>query len=112
MPVLCYRLRLGFLFGHRLVHLVHVGRRPGRRWEVVLEVVRSAPDEIVVVAGWDERSDWFRNLAAAPAVEVRSGATRWTAPRHPRAWKRLALGVPAAPATAGSRLRAIAFRPA
>ncbi|MGC7098422.1 nitroreductase family deazaflavin-dependent oxidoreductase [Amycolatopsis lurida] len=134
-PILGYRARLGFLFGHRLAYLVHTGRKSGRRREVVLEVVRYAPGEIVVVAGWGTRSDWFRNLEAAPAVKVQSGFNTWTAPahqlldeaetlhlledyrsRHPRAWKRLApiLGVPEDPRSGGdalTRLRAVAFHP-
>lgn len=45
----------------------------------MLEVVRYDPltQESVVVSGWGERADWYRNLAAHPAVEVRTGHDRY-----------------------------------
>ncbi|GAB3562319.1 nitroreductase family deazaflavin-dependent oxidoreductase [Amycolatopsis endophytica] len=136
-PVPLYRLGFGPLFGHRLVYLAHRGRKSGRRREVILEVVRfdARLPEVVVVSGWGERADWYRNIQAAPALEVRISARRWAEPRqrvleqdetvkllqdyrdrHPRAWRRLAplLGFPPDPAGARealSRIRAVAFTP-
>lgn len=136
-PVLLYRARLGWLLGRRFVYVVHRGRRTGRRRETVLEVVRYDPAtaEIFVVSGWGTRSDWYRNLRAHPAVEVRLGARGYPAPRqrfldgdetlrlmldyrraHPRAWRRLApiLGLPLDPGPADAAVRempAVAFRP-
>jgi deazaflavin-dependent oxidoreductase (nitroreductase family) len=121
------------------VYLAHRGRRTGARREVVVEAVaydRATP-AVTVVAAWGKNPDWYRNLLAAPAIEVRVGGRRWHAPdhralssaevletlhayqrAHPRAWRRLAplLGFPAAhddprwPAVA-SAVRAIAFTP-
>ncbi|MER7013861.1 nitroreductase family deazaflavin-dependent oxidoreductase [Saccharopolyspora sp. NPDC000359] len=138
-PIHLYRARLGWLVGHRFVYLAHRGRKTGARREVVVEVVRHDPDvpEVVVVAAWGKNPDWYRNIQAAPAIEVRLGSQRWPAPEqrfldaaevqrllldyqqaHPRAWKRLAplLGFPADPADerwpeVAARTRAIAFRP-
>jgi deazaflavin-dependent oxidoreductase (nitroreductase family) len=138
-PIWFYRARLGVLFGHRLVCLAHRGRRSGVRREVVVEVVRydAAVPEVVVVAAWGGVPDWFRNLRAAPAIEVRVGGQRWVAPVHreleaeevrrtllayqralPRAWRRLAplLGFPNAPDDArwpevAARVHALAFTP-
>jgi deazaflavin-dependent oxidoreductase (nitroreductase family) len=111
LPLWLYRARLGWLAGHRLVYIVHRGRRTGARREVVAEVVRydrSVP-ELVVVAAWGGEPDWYRNLVAGPAVEVRVAAQRWDRPAHrfldadetlrtlqsyqgahPRAWRRIA----------------------
>jgi len=117
-PIWLYRAGLGGLFGHRLVYLANRGRRTGARREVVVEVVRDDPavPEVVVVAAWGGTPDWYRNLRAAPAIEIRLGRQRWPEPdhrdldadevrrtllayqrAHPRAWKRLAplLGFPA-----------------
>jgi deazaflavin-dependent oxidoreductase (nitroreductase family) len=136
-PVLLYRARLGRLLGRRFVYVAHRGRRSGKRREVVLEVVRYDPDlpEVFVVSGWGARSDWYRNLRAHPALEVRIGARRIVAPRqrfldpeetvrlmldyrraHPRAWRRLAslLGLPSDPSQARADARdfpAVAFSP-
>jgi deazaflavin-dependent oxidoreductase (nitroreductase family) len=60
-----YDRHLGWLLGHRFVQLTHVGRRSGRRYRTVLEVVeydRSVPE--FVVSGFGRRSDWLRNLAS------------------------------------------------
>lgn len=139
-PIPLYRMGFGPLLGNRLLYLVHTGRKSGRQREVILEVVgldRQVP-EVVVVSGWGERSDWYRNIKAAPAREIRLGRHRWPAPehrilpdeevvrvltayrdRHPGAWRRIAplLGFPPDPASppareALARVRAVAFRPA
>lgn len=138
-PIWFYRAGLGALFGHRLLYLAHRGRRTGARREVVVEVVRYDPagPEAVVVAAWGGTPDWFRNLRAAPAIEVRVGRQRWQVPDHreldaaevhrtllayqrdhPRAWRRLAplLGFPADPDDArwpevAARVHALAFTP-
>lgn len=138
-PIWLYRARLGWLFGHRLLYLAHRGRRTGARREVVVETVRYDPaaPEVTVVAAWGGNPDWYRNLKAAPAIEVRLGTRRWPAPTHrfldasethrtllayqrahPRAWKRLAplLGFPTDPADprwpeVAATVHAIAFTP-
>lgn len=139
-PVLMYRARLGWLLGHRFLYLAHRGRATGRRRDVVLEVVRydeRAP-EVIVVAAWGPRSDWYRNITASPALEVRVGHQRWLSPahrvlesaelavalqdyagRHPRAWRALAprMGLAgemseATARTAAERFPAVAFTPA
>jgi deazaflavin-dependent oxidoreductase (nitroreductase family) len=138
-PVVLFRARLGWLFGHRLLYVAHRGRRTGRRREVVVEVVGHDPSvpEVTVVAAWGRNPDWYANLRAAPAMEVRLGASRWPAPSHrdltgaeihrtllayqrahPRAWRRLAplLGFPATPddprwPEVAESVKAVAFRP-
>lgn len=138
-PIYLYRAHLGALLGRRFVYLAHRGRASGLRREVVLEVVRydARTSEITVVAAWGTRSDWYRNITAAPALEIRSGRDRWIQPRqreldateraaafsdyarrHPRAWRALAprLGLDAdhaaaAAALSADRFPAIAFAP-
>ena len=84
-PVHLYRAGLGWLLGHRFLLLVHRGRRSGRRYETVLEVVRydAASRESVVVAGWGRRTGWLHNVDAGRAVEVRTARQRFVpAIRH------------------------------
>lgn len=76
-PVKLYRWNLGSLLGRRFLLLIHHGRRTGRRYETVLEVVHLGPDgEAVVVSGWGGASDWCRNLAAENEVEIVLGRRR------------------------------------
>jgi deazaflavin-dependent oxidoreductase (nitroreductase family) len=79
LPIYLYRLGLGQLLGHRFMLLTHRGRRSGRVYQTALEVVRYDPSlrETVVASGWGERSDWYRNLKAHPALEIRSRRERY-----------------------------------
>jgi deazaflavin-dependent oxidoreductase (nitroreductase family) len=74
-----YRLRFGRLLGHRFLALTHRGRRSGRLYTTVLEVVRWRPDaaEAVVVSGFGRDANWYRNVIAGGAVEVRIGRIRY-----------------------------------
>jgi deazaflavin-dependent oxidoreductase (nitroreductase family) len=82
-PALLYRWNLGWLLGRRFLLLTHVGRRSGRRRETVLEVIarRPADGEFMVLAALGRRAQWYRNLQAAPAVEVAVGRRRFQ-PAH------------------------------
>ena len=79
LPVYLYRLGLGRLLGHRFLLLMHRGRKSGRVYRTVLEVIRYEPStrEIVTVSGRGEKSDWYRNLRAHPALEVQTGRERY-----------------------------------
>lgn len=79
MPVWVFRARLGWIFGHRFLRLTHTGRRSGRDYQTVLEVVRFDPavPEWTVVSGYGDASDWLRNLHAAPAVSIEVGRRRF-----------------------------------
>jgi deazaflavin-dependent oxidoreductase (nitroreductase family) len=82
-PVRLYERDLGWLLGARFACLTHVGRKSGRRYQTVPEVIGTtrATDEIFVVAGMGPTSDWYRNLRANPAVEIVVGRRRF-APGH------------------------------
>ena len=71
-PLVFYKLGIASVFGDRIIKLTHTGRKSGKRRETVVEVVKR--DEVTVtfyiVAGWGEKSDWFRNIMENPAVEV------------------------------------------
>lgn len=120
-PVWLYRARLGFLLGTRLLMLEHIGRISGRRRYVVLEVIdRPSPGRYVVVSGFGEHAQWFRNVLADPHVRVHVGGrapcparaqrldpdssaaalSRYAA-THPRSWERLR---PVLEQTLGSRI--------
>jgi deazaflavin-dependent oxidoreductase (nitroreductase family) len=79
LPAVLYRLGLGWLFGHRLLMLTHRGRKSGRAYQTILEVVHYDPStrESIVVSGWGERADWYRNILARPPLEVQTGRERY-----------------------------------
>jgi deazaflavin-dependent oxidoreductase (nitroreductase family) len=79
LPIYLYRLDLGWLLGHRFLLLVHRGRRSGLLHETVLEVLFHDPatGASVVLAAWGEKADWYRNVGATPALEVRTGGQRY-----------------------------------
>jgi deazaflavin-dependent oxidoreductase (nitroreductase family) len=104
-----YRAGLGFLFGHRLLMLEHLGRKSGLPRYVILEVVDRTGDSYTVAAGFGERSEWLRNLEAHPQAYISVGTSRRVpvlarrltadeaadalrnyAATHPRAWAGLA----------------------
>src|SRR5215470_13092918 len=108
-PIWLYRLHLGFLFGRRMLMLEHIGRKSGARRYAVLEVVdHPGADEYVIVSGFAEKSQWYRNVVANPRVRVSVGlrshvpavATPMTreaaeqtidrySQKHPRTWRTL-----------------------
>jgi deazaflavin-dependent oxidoreductase (nitroreductase family) len=80
-PVYLYRWRCGWLFGHRFLLLIHVGRRTGLRHHTVLEVIgyRKEGPEAVVMSAFGRNADWFRNIEATPGPELVIGSRRFTA---------------------------------
>ena len=97
LPIYLYRLDLGRLLGHRFLLLVHQGRESGLLRETVLEVLLHDPAtrESVVLSAWGEKADWYRNVVATPALEVRTGATVLGSGREPRRHLRLRAAPPA-----------------
>ena len=79
LPIYLYRLNLGRLLGHRILLLIHQGRKSGLLRETVLEAILYYPatKESVVLSAWGEKADWYRNIKATPALEVRTGGERY-----------------------------------
>ena len=76
-PIWLYRHGLGWLMGGRILMLEHTGRSSGRPRYVCLEIVeRPAPDRLVIVSGFGERAQWYRNLRADPRCFVSTGRMR------------------------------------
>ena len=78
---LLWRIRLGWLMGHGLLVLTHVGRHTGKQYRTVLYVQRydDRSREATVISVWGD-SQWFRNISAKPAAQVEIGLQRY-APR-------------------------------
>jgi deazaflavin-dependent oxidoreductase (nitroreductase family) len=120
-PIWLFRARLGFLLGPRMLMLEHIGRKSGQRRFVVLEIIdHPSPDRYVVVSGFGDRAQWFRNVRANSRVRVFLGGRRPSpasavvlsdpeakraldsyARRHPRSWATLR---PVLESTLGTRI--------
>lgn len=80
VPSALYDWHAGWLLGGRFLRLTHVGRRSGMCHHTVLEVVGHDRDrgEVIVMAGFGQSADWYRNIQAQPAVEVIVGRQRFS----------------------------------
>jgi deazaflavin-dependent oxidoreductase (nitroreductase family) len=81
LPILLYRLNLGWLFGGRALLLEHRGRKSGIIRKVVVEVADHdvQKDSYTVAAAWGNQSDWYKNIQAEPNVNVVVGTRRFAA---------------------------------
>ena len=79
LPLIIYRLRLGWLFGHRFLLLTHVGRKSGKVRQTILAVLSydSSSMEIKAVSAWNA-SEWYKNIQVTPAVSVETGFTSYS----------------------------------
>ena len=79
LPIWLYRLRLGWLLGHRALLLTHTGRISGKRRHAVLEVIKY--DDInnlhYVASGFGKKSNWYRNIKKTPLVTIQSGGNQF-----------------------------------
>jgi deazaflavin-dependent oxidoreductase (nitroreductase family) len=73
IPIHLYRLKLGCLFGSRLLLLNHTGRVSGKRRQTVLEVAERNGDSYVVASGWGPTAAWYRNIRQSPDVTIQVG---------------------------------------
>jgi deazaflavin-dependent oxidoreductase (nitroreductase family) len=78
-PALLYDCDLGWVFGRRFLRLTHRGRRSGRLFQMMLEVLgeRPAEHELFVMVGLGRRAQWYRNVIVGGAVEIAIGRERF-----------------------------------
>jgi deazaflavin-dependent oxidoreductase (nitroreductase family) len=76
LPLPLYRLRLGWVFGRRVLVVNYVGYRTRQQRRVVLESVTHGADDgsYVVASGWGPEAAWYRSLRQTPAVTIQVGA--------------------------------------
>jgi deazaflavin-dependent oxidoreductase (nitroreductase family) len=73
MPICLYRLKLGWLFGSRLLLLNHIGRVSGKPRQTILEVAEHDGDSYVVASGWGPSAAWYRNILHIADVTIQVG---------------------------------------
>lgn len=80
-PLHLYQHGWGWFLGHRFLQLTHRGRRSGRVYKTVLEVIRFDPatSEATVMSGFGRGADWLRNIEANGQLEVSIGRSTFPA---------------------------------
>ena len=75
LPIWIYRLRLGWLLGHRFLLLTHKGRTSGKPRKAMLEVIKYEKETNThyVASGFGEKSDWYQNITKNPEVIIQAG---------------------------------------
>jgi deazaflavin-dependent oxidoreductase (nitroreductase family) len=80
IPVLQYRLGMGWMIGKYILLLTTTGRRSGKPRQTALEYLHDeASDRYRVAAGWGGHTDWYRNLLKNPNVRVQVGNRKFEA---------------------------------
>ncbi|MEV0299183.1 nitroreductase family deazaflavin-dependent oxidoreductase [Nocardia sp. NPDC050710] len=75
LPLYLYRWHLGWVFGHRILVVNHIGRVTGKPRQAVLEVVThdTRDGAHTVASGWGPTAAWYRNLQKTPEVTIQVG---------------------------------------
>jgi deazaflavin-dependent oxidoreductase (nitroreductase family) len=80
IPILQYRLGLGWMIGGYVLLLTTTGRKSGKLRHTPLEYVyEEENNRYRVAAGWAGNTDWYRNVRANPRVTVQVGSRRFAA---------------------------------
>lgn len=81
IPILLYKIGLGWLLGNRALLLSVNGRKSGKIRQTVLEIIHHSPEEhtYYVASGFGTRSQWFQNLQNGPQVTIQVGSKRLNA---------------------------------
>lgn len=80
LPILQYRLGMGWLIGKYFLLLTTSGRKSGRPRYTPLEYIHDQEnDRYRVAAGWGGKTDWYRNLLKNPNVSVQVGGRKFDA---------------------------------
>ena len=79
IPVYFYRIGLGWLLGNRFVLINHIGRKTGTEHQAVVEVVEweKGTENVIVVAGYGEQTQWYKNLEKLPKTTIQIGNRKY-----------------------------------
>jgi deazaflavin-dependent oxidoreductase (nitroreductase family) len=78
IPILFYKLGLGWVTGKYILLLTTTGRKTGKLHATPLEYhYDQERDRYFVMAGWGGRTDWYRNAVTTPQVLVQVGRRKF-----------------------------------
>lgn len=73
LPILLYRLGLGFVAGRLFLVLTTWGRKSGQPRRTAVEF-HTWKGRKYIVSGWGEKAHWYRNIQANPHVTIQTAA--------------------------------------
>ena len=84
IPILQYKLGLGWMIGRYILLLTTTGRRSGEPRHTPLEYLYDKENDAYrIAAGWGGKTDWYRNLRKNPNVNVQVGMRKFNAIAEP-----------------------------
>jgi len=84
IPVLYYKLGLGWILGKRFLLLMTIGRKTGKLHYTPLEFEFNPQEDWYRVSpGWGGNTDWYKNILHNPHVTVQVGRRKFTALAEP-----------------------------
>jgi deazaflavin-dependent oxidoreductase (nitroreductase family) len=80
MPILQYKLGMGWMIGKYILLLTTTGCKSGRPRQTPLEYLYDEEqDQYRISAGWGGNTDWYRNVMKNPNVRVQVGHKKFDA---------------------------------
>ncbi len=80
LPVLQYRLGMGWMIGKYFLLLITTGRKTGKPRYTALEYIYDKENgSYRIAAGWGGKTDWYRNLLKNPCAHVQVGRRNFDA---------------------------------
>ena len=80
IPILYYKLGLGWMLEKRFLLLTTTGRKTGKPRQTPLEFVHNPQDDSYRVSpGWGGNTDWYKNVRHNPHVTVQVGRRKFEA---------------------------------
>ena len=80
MPILQYKLGMGWMSGKYGLWLTTIGRKSGQTRPTPLEYEYDKEnDRYRIAAGWGGITDWYKNVKANPKVHVQVGSRKFDA---------------------------------
>jgi deazaflavin-dependent oxidoreductase (nitroreductase family) len=78
IPVLYYKLSLGWMIGKRFLLLTTTGRKTGKTRHTPLEYEYDPREDWYRISpGWGGNTDWYKNILKNPHVSVQVGRRRF-----------------------------------
>lgn len=84
LPLFFERTGLNLFIPDNVLVLTTTGRRSGRPHKTPVEFAPGPrPGSLLVIAGWEGKTDWYRNARKQPCVQVARGGKEWEAMAEP-----------------------------